>query len=124
VNTASTAVTDSAGDTYTTVLTKATGTNVTGMFYVANAAAVNSVTVHASGTATMAESVQEFSRVEHECAIDVDVGATATSTAPAGGSTATTAQAGTTHSAATSRSMRTGRRVSQGVFVCLGQRPC
>jgi hypothetical protein len=94
VNTfASTAVTDTGGDTYTTALTKTAGTNVTGMFYVANAAAVTSVTVHASATATIVESVQEFSGVSTSGPLDVDAGAAATSTAPASGSTATTAQA-------------------------------
>jgi RHS repeat-associated protein len=89
----STAITDSASDTYTTVLTKSTGSNVTGMFYVANAAAVSSVTVHASATATITASVQEFSGVSTSAPLDVDAGASATSTAPASGSTGTTAQA-------------------------------
>ena len=94
VNTfASTAVTDSGGDTYSTVLTKTTGTNATGMFYVANAAAVTSVTVHASATATIVETVQEFSGVSVSTPLDVDAGATATSTSPGSGSTAATAQA-------------------------------
>ena len=90
---AGTAVTDSASDTYSTVLTKASGTNVTGMFYAANAAAVTSVTVHASGTATMVATVQEFAGVSTSAPLDVDVGATASSTAPNSGTSATTTQA-------------------------------
>ncbi len=88
------AVTDSAGDTFATVLTKASGTNVTGMFYAADASAVSSVTVHASASATIVESVQEFAGVSPTTPLGVDAGASSSSgTAPSSGSTSATAQA-------------------------------
>jgi hypothetical protein len=89
---ASTPVEDSAGNTYTAVGTKATGTNVTGMFYAADATAVTSVTVQASAAATIAMSVQEFSGISPTAPLDVEVGGTATGTAPTSGTSAATAQ--------------------------------
>ena len=88
------AVTDSAGDTFATILTKASGTNVTGMFYAADAAAVTSVTVHASASTTIVELVQEFARVSPTTPLGVDAGTSSSSgMAPNSGSTSATAQA-------------------------------
>ena len=90
---AATPVTDTGGNTYSTLETEVTGNNVTGMFYAADAAAVTTVTVSASATATIVASVQEFSGVSQTAPLDVKVGATGTSTAPSSGASPTTSQA-------------------------------
>jgi PKD repeat protein len=89
---ASTPMGDSAGNTYMAIATDATGSNVTGMFYAADAKAVTSVTVQASAAATIAFSVQEFSGLNPTSPLDVKVGATGTSNAPSSGTSPTTAK--------------------------------
>ena len=94
VNTfASTAVGDSAGNTYTAVETEATGDSVTGMFYAGGARAVTAVTVEASGPATIAVSVQEFAGISPTSPLDVQVGAAGIGRALGTGTAPATAQA-------------------------------